>query len=207
MPKIDHLVYCVPDLDQAMDDFELLAGVRPVFGGYHANKGTKNALVRLGNHCYLELLAVDEENLAITGPRWMGIDLIQAPRLTRWAIHSANLAQDAAVLGRYHPEQGIVTGGQRQTAAGDVLTWQLSVPRAEPEIELIPFLIDWSNSAAHPADNLPQGCSLVEVTLYHPYPAKVAPTLELLGLEVELIEADEIAIIAALDTPQGRVIL
>ena len=88
--KIDHIVYAVPDLSAACDELEELLGVRPIFGGYHDSQGTKNALLNLGNQCYLELLAVDEANTKIEAPRWMGVDLIQHPRITRWAIKSDN---------------------------------------------------------------------------------------------------------------------
>jgi len=60
--KTDHIVYAVTNLEAAIDEFEKLSGLRPVFGGYHTTKGTKNALVNLGNECYLEILAIDEGN-------------------------------------------------------------------------------------------------------------------------------------------------
>jgi hypothetical protein len=54
-------------------------GVKPVIGGRHLLHGTKNALINLGNQCYLEILAKDEENPTFKGTRWMGIDLITQP--------------------------------------------------------------------------------------------------------------------------------
>ena len=60
--SIDHIVYCVQDLDAAMDWFEDQTGVRPEFGGYHTTQGTKNALVGLGEDRYLEFLAVDSKS-------------------------------------------------------------------------------------------------------------------------------------------------
>ncbi|MEL6718114.1 MAG: VOC family protein, partial [Bacteroidota bacterium] len=76
MQQLDHIVYAVPNLEEAINWFEENAGIQPVFGGYHTTQGTKNALLKIGAQCYLELLAVDKENKEIVSPRWMGIDLI-----------------------------------------------------------------------------------------------------------------------------------
>ena len=62
MRQIDHIVYTVPNLEKAMDWFTEISGIQPAFGGYHTTQGTKNAVVNLGNSCYLELLAADNEN-------------------------------------------------------------------------------------------------------------------------------------------------
>ena len=58
--KIDHIVYAVQDLSATMVQFEEKSGIKPIFGGFHKSFGTKNALVALGNGCYLELLAADD---------------------------------------------------------------------------------------------------------------------------------------------------
>jgi hypothetical protein len=79
-------------LEEAIAWFEEQAGVRPVVGGKHPTKGTKNALVNLGNKCYLELLAADCENTSFSGNRWMGVDTIETPTMTRWSLKSEHLA-------------------------------------------------------------------------------------------------------------------
>ena len=77
MKQLDHIVYAVPDLGAAVEEFEARTGIRPVFGGYHKDRGTKNALVSLGHKVYLEFLAIDAES-EVTPPRWMGIDLLKS---------------------------------------------------------------------------------------------------------------------------------
>lgn len=112
--KIDHIVYCVPDLEQAIDYFKNKLGITPVIGGRHLLRGTKNALLNLGDQCYLELLSIDYENKNIPPPRWMGIDLINEPKITRWAVQSEDVNSDQEILTQYSPDLGIVSEGQRK---------------------------------------------------------------------------------------------
>ena len=82
--EIDHIVYCVPDLENGIDYIEELLGIRPVFGGRHLSNGTKNALLNLGDNCYLEILAVDDESIVLDSFRKIlvvgsySVDQIQA---------------------------------------------------------------------------------------------------------------------------------
>ncbi|MEO1449754.1 MAG: VOC family protein [Bacteroidota bacterium] len=179
--QIDHIVYSVPDLDTACDELETQLGVRPVFGGRHLTQGTQNALLNLGQGIYLEILATDPENTQIAPPRWMGIDLITAPRITRWALKSDDLERDQKVLQPYHPQMGRIEGGQRQTSTGALLEWELIMPLPEPEIELVPFMVNWTHSAAHPTDSLPADCRLTGLQLAHPEPDRMQETLIKLG--------------------------
>jgi len=57
--KIDHIVLAVPNLEEGILWLEKKLGVRPAYGGQHLTEGTHNALLNLGNNCYLELLAID----------------------------------------------------------------------------------------------------------------------------------------------------
>lgn len=114
-------MYCIHDLETGCDYFEELLGVRPVFGGYHHMQGTKNALLNLGDGCYLELLAIDESNKDIKAPRWMGIDLLSAPKLTRWAVKSEDLESDSEILQTANREMGMIIKGARKAVDGSDL--------------------------------------------------------------------------------------
>jgi len=200
--KIDHIVYAVPDLEVAINEFEKLSGVRPVFGGYHTTKGTKNAIVNLGNDCYLEILAIDEGNVSVTPPRWMGIDFIKTPQLTRWSLKSNQLLQDSEILQKYHTEMGIIQGGQRKTNTGE-LTWEMILPLATPAVELAPFMTDWQHSAVHPTHNLPQECELVDLTFTHPNPAVIQSVFDELDVDIIVQKGEKAMIRANIQSPNG----
>ena len=205
--RLDHIVYSVFDLEAAMDHFENKLGFRPVFGGHHFTRGTKNALLYLGDSFYLELLAVDTQNTQIKPPRWMGVDFLTSPKITRWAVNSTDLVQDSMVLKKANPKMGDIQEGSRALANNTVLKWQLSMPLPEPEVELLPFLIDWRASAQHPSSTLEKRCSLVEFSATHPQPEQVRTTLESLGLPLSIDKGEEIRIWAVIKGPKGSITL
>ncbi|TXF89914.1 VOC family protein [Neolewinella aurantiaca] len=208
MRKTDHIVYTVPDLDAAVTRLETLLGVKPLIGGRHETQGTKNALVNLSDGAYLEILAADDTNTVIPPPRWMGVDVLSRPRVTRWAIKSDDLRSDAKILLAHNPELGKISAGSRQRPDGSTLRWELVLPAALPEVDVIPFMVDWSTSDIHPHDALPDmGCRIVEVQLYSPEPENVQPVLEQLGVEVVALPAKETMIKVVLNTPSGEVVL
>jgi len=153
--KIDHLVYCVHNLEEGINYFIDNYGIHPVIGGRHLNEGTKNAIINLGNKCYLEILAVDEENTKKAKNRWMGIDLLTSPKITRWAIKSTNLEEDKHALIRYNDQLGQVESGLRKRPNNTNLTWKLTKPLSHPEVEAVPFLVDWSGTDSYPTYGLP----------------------------------------------------
>ncbi|MEM0994372.1 MAG: VOC family protein [Bacteroidota bacterium] len=205
--KIDHIVYAVPNFAAALIDLETRLGVRPQFGGYHQLKGTKNALLHLGDQCYLEILAVDEDNLEIEAPRWMGVDLIESPKITRWSLKSLDSSEESALLKAYHPEMGQIVTGKRATATGDVLTWEMLLPLASPEVELLPFFTDWQDSSTHPTDNLEEQCQLLNIQFMHPEPAPIQVVFNRLGLSYSIQTAKVAQIQIEVASPNGRIII
>ena len=204
MDGLDHLVLAVPDLDAACEWFLNLTGIHPVYGGRHLDFGTHNALVGLGERCYLELIATDPA-AHITVPRWMAVDSVEQPMLTRWALASTQLSEKAAVLEQYEIGLGELRTGSRTLPSGRVLTWMLSLPKATPLVEVAPFLIDWSNSEAHAADALKTQARLLSLSLKHPQPQKIRGLLRQLAIEVDVTQHNTTKICASIETPRGRV--
>ena len=202
---IDHIVYAVPNLERACTDLESSLGVKPSFGGYHKTKGTMNALLNLGNLCYLEILAVDESNKTITSPRWMGVDLVEEPRITRWAIKSQNLKSDQELLQQYNPEMGEIFGGSRQTPSGDLLEWEMILPLANPEIELAPFMVNWAANSIHPTENLDAECLLVAIEFGHQTPDSSQGLFKKLSIDQSIKSAAEIEISIRIRTTSGDI--
>ncbi|MEM9548936.1 MAG: VOC family protein [Bacteroidota bacterium] len=205
--KIDHIVYCVPNLEEGMSYIEDLFGVAPIIGGKHLSKGTMNALLNLGDACYLEILAVDKDNKDFEGIRWMGIDSIHTPQIMRWALKSGNIDADHGTLSKYSAAHGIIEGGSRQTTDGRLLNWQMTLPTTAAEVDVLPFITDWSKSASHPTVTLDEHCYLRAIELFHPSPSQVQSILRDLDVNLNIRQGDKEQIVIHVDTPKGLKIL
>ncbi len=191
-----------------MNTFESLLGVRPLFGGNHQSFGTKNALINLDKGIYLELLAADETNTTASKPRWMGVDCLTKNQITRWALKSDSLRNDRETLKKYHSQMGDLKQGSRNNKQGTLLSWELLMPLADPEVEVVPFIIDWSKSERHPSDMLPNmNCSFVALTGTHPQPEIFTDLFKKLGFDLCIDKGEEPALKLQLESPCGRVIL
>src|SRR5437870_7643443 len=84
---LDHLVYAVPDVDEASDWLSRTTGVRPVPGGRHLGLGSRNALASLGDGAYLELVGPDPDQDVDLAAHPFGLAGLTEPRLVTWAVH------------------------------------------------------------------------------------------------------------------------
>src|SRR5712692_10259575 len=85
LSKVDHLVYATPDLAAGVERVERLLGGKAIPGGQHPGAGTRNALIRLGEAPYLEIIGPDPDQPKINIPRRFGIDELKDHRLVTWA--------------------------------------------------------------------------------------------------------------------------
>lgn len=163
--QIDHVIVATGDLETGIDRFEELTGVRPIFGGEHPGRGTRNALVALGPQVYLELLAPQE-----------GVDAIDdAPGLTElteftpwgWAASTTDLDATLALLRGSGYSIGDPMPGSRATPQGGLLEWRTGGAEEAAAIGG-PFLIEWSADSPHPATTSPSGCELKAFTVLTP---------------------------------------
>ena len=205
-PRLDHLVLATPDVDATVDALAAQLGVRAATGGRHPGLGTRNALLGLGERCYLEIVGPDEEQPRPDGPRWFGIDTLTAPWLATWCAAATDLAglRERAVAGGV-PIGEVRTGG-RVRPDGVQLSWEVTSPFTVLARGLVPFFIDWGASP-HPAESAPRGVTLRTLMAEHPEPDAVAGQFRVLGLEVPVHAAERPALVAELDTPNGQVIL
>lgn len=201
---LDHVIFGTPDLDATIAEVERRTGVRPVHGGSHTGRGTRNALFATGDGTYVELLAPDPaqppEALARIGPR-----VPETPRITTWAAKCDDLE---AAVARAH-DAGLDLGGveamSRARPDGHELHWRLTRTRMVAG-GLVPFLIDWGDTE-HPGLTAPAGCSVVAFRGEHPDPDLVRRYLAALDLDhvlhVERGDAPRLSL--TLSTPRGEV--
>jgi hypothetical protein len=211
-PYLDHIIWACADLEHGSRRFEALTGVQPRFGGVHASGLTHNALVGLGNRCYLEILAP-------VGPAGPGDDhwcrlarAAREPQLLTYCLRSARplpeLASSFDALG--WKNTGVASNG-RTTPEGVRLRWQWLAATAERFGLAFPFFIDWLDSP-HPAESLgaaqaESGILLQRFAVGHPQAAELHRTLAAVGSTVETYAADDVQFRLQLQTPLGPVLL
>jgi hypothetical protein len=202
--KVDHLVYATPDLAAGVAQVERLLGVKAVPGGQHPGGGTRNALIRLGEGSYLEIIGPDPDQPKPLRPRRFTIDELKAPRLVTWAAKGADLETIVENATKHGVDLGRVQSGSRNRPDGVLLSWRLTV---SPELTgdgIVPFFIDWGKTA-HPTANLPRDCSLVALRGVHPDAKRIQTQLFALGLKLRVDTGSPPAIIATIRTPRGDV--
>jgi hypothetical protein len=201
---VDHLVCATPDLDATVDSLSRLLGVRPTPGGRHSEEGTRNALIALGPGSYLEVLGPDPSQPDPPRPRWLGVDDVAGPRLTRWALKADDLARQVADAERAGISLGQVLSGGRTREDGAHLAWRLTDPRVVVADGIVPFLIDWG-ATPHPSQSASHGVTLVGLRAEHPAPERAQRLLEQLGISLDVREGVRAALIAMLRTPRGLI--
>ena len=73
------------------------------------------------------------------------------------------------------------------------------------EIDPIPFFIEWASDSTHPSKDAPAGCTIEDVRFEHPRADELAGALRAMGLEANVRTADQVRIVAMIQTRKGRV--
>jgi hypothetical protein len=80
------------------------------------------------------------------------------------------------------------------------------MPLPAPEVELVPFILDWSRTEKHPSDLLPNmNCSLVKLYGTHPNPEKYTAILKELDCDFHIKKEDTIQIKLLINCPNGMI--
>src|SRR6266404_171892 len=160
---LDHFILGCDDLDRGINFVESRTGVRAAFGGVHPGRGSRNALLKLGERRYLEILAPDPAQDRSLDP------LIRA-------------------LAAAHIETKPIFPGSRKRPDGEVLRWR-ALNLKDNRGGLLPFFIEWSADSAHPASDSPAGCELTSFAVIDLDPGSLRATFRTLQLEDVQVEA------------------
>lgn len=203
-PAADHLVYVVPDLGPAVRAVEDRLGVPFTPGGSHPGLGTRNVLLRLGPRIYLELLGPDPGQPRPPSGLWLAAGGGVRPSLANWCVRSDD--HHGLAAGPAGHLVGPVRSMSRARPSGDRIDWTLTMPHTPPPHGgIVPFFIDWGETA-HPCEDLPDhGVSLSALRGRHPDPAAVRADLGGLGVELA-VEAGPPSLHAELRTPAGTIV-
>ena len=202
LATLDHVILGVPDLERAVAEFQARTGVMPAIGGSHPGRGTRNALVSLGDGTYLEIIAPDPSQRS---DLQMVVQLRQLirPTLVGWAIGTG----DPARLKRRLEQSGIRTDqpepGGRITPDGTTLRWE-TFGAAGMDRDSDPFFIHWIDPASHPSRTAPEGCRLVKFTTRGPALAPLRRALLPLNLPVRTIVSRQQVMKLSIRCPKGR---
>jgi catechol 2,3-dioxygenase-like lactoylglutathione lyase family enzyme len=137
---IDHLMICVPDLDEGTAAYRRLGfNVHP--GGVHPGRGTHNAIAFFERD-YLEVMGLRDraEHIAAAGPAGGLLEFLERGGGLRYiAIQSDDLDADVAAMRRRGVDVTDASEGGRRTPGGVELRWKAS--RLGAAIELPMFFI------------------------------------------------------------------
>jgi hypothetical protein len=165
---------------------------------------THNALLRLGDSTYLEVIAPNPAALRLDGPRWFDLDRLSADQLPRLATWVARTDDIKATTTACHGEFGAIEPMSRGS-----LNWLITIPTQGALLAggVVPMLIEW-RTGKHPAAALEdKGCALRQLDLFHPNMDAVARILECLDIRPE-VAIHQLAtgmrpyLVAHIETPQ-----
>jgi hypothetical protein len=199
---LDHILLGCNDLDRGIQLVEEATGVRPAIGGVHPGRGTRNALLSLGERRYLEIIAPDSsQGPVVHFPQILGMT---EPRLIGWAVHPPDIA---AVAKQLRENQVAFTGpddGSRKRPDGRVLNWK-TINLADDRHGLLPFFIEWSADSVHPSKDAPAKCTLDYFEILSVDPEELAATLKRIGLDLPVQRSDKARLHALISGAKGDI--
>jgi Glyoxalase-like domain len=205
MLALDHLVVAAATLPEGVEHVERLLGVEMSPGGQHVFMGTHNAVLRLGDDCYLEVIAIDPSLPAPPRPRWFGLDdpelqasLAKSPRLIHWVARTDDIVAAQAMA----PDiLGPIVSASRGT-----LNWKITIPEngALPGDGAFPTVIEWPKGDHIAGKMVDRGCSLVQLIIVHPEAERFCESLNLsTDLQLRLQRGDTMHLSATVLTSTG----
>lgn len=197
---LDHIILGCSDLDKGIDFVHEGTGVRAAIGGVHPGRGTRNALLSLGERRYLEIIAPDPVQSEIA--HFPQIRSMTDPRLIGWAVHPPDIAAIAKQLRENKVEFTGPADGSRKRPDGLVLNWK-TINLADDRHGLLPFFIEWSADSVHPSKDAPAKCTLDYFEILSADPQELAATLKRVGIDFPVQRSDKTRLQAVITGPKG----
>src|SRR6267142_1600986 len=197
---LDHIILGCNDLDLGMELVEQNTGVRPAIGGVHPGRGTRNALLSLGERRYLEIIAPDPAQSEIA--HFPQIRSMTDPRLIGWAVHPPDISAVAKELRENKVEFTGPADGSRKRPDGRVLNWK-TINLADDRHGLLPFFIEWSADSVHPSKDAPARCTLDYFEILSAEPDELTSTLKRIGINFPVQRSDKGRLHAPTSGPKG----
>lgn len=203
---LDHIAVIAAELARGVEYVADVLGIRPGPGGQHPRMATHNQLLRLGDDCYLEVIAPDPAAAPPGHPRWFGLDELAAdasPRLAVWAARCDDIAATARAAAE--------DLGEIIPLARDALRWSMTVPR-DGRLVLggaAPALLQWHSGGPVAGRLAGAGCALRALDVGHPEPGRVDALLDAIGFERGAVRVSALPagasprLIAHIATPHG----
>ncbi|MDJ1469265.1 VOC family protein [Xanthocytophaga flava] len=176
----DHLIFGSYSLEDGVSFIYERLGVLPQKGGQHLMMGTHNAVVKLEDQTYLEVIAIDPSLSNPQRPRWFGMDTLQPgsePKLLTWVVRTNDIQ---GAVDRSTMQHGKIESLQR-----DSYQWQIAIPEngQMPLQGIAPTIIQWQGQT-HPAQLLsPSDLTLEAIEAWHPNATEVNEWLSQIGYQ------------------------
>ena len=199
---VDHLILGARDLDEGIRRFEERTGVRPMVGGEHPGRGTRNALVSLGPGLYIEILAPQAS--APDSGRVAELRTLTDLAPFGWAVFVRDVDAARRRLGDAGLALSEIQPGSRARPDGSLLQWK-TFDVEKPKIAGIPFFIRWGDGTTHPSQDSPVGCRLQRLRVATPDVAAMRRAFAALPLRVAAEAGPRAGLDITLECPKGTV--
>lgn len=198
---LDHIILGCNDLDLGMELVEQNTGVRPAIGGVHPGRGTRNALLSLGERRYLEIIAPDPAQQKIV--HFPQIREMKDPRLIGWAVHPPDITATAKLLRDNQIAFQGPDDGSRKRPDGRVLNWK-TINLADDRHGILPFFIEWSADSVHPSKDAPKKCDLNYFTVMGVDLAELSQIFKRIGVDAAVERSDKDRLRVHITGPKGE---
>ena len=198
---IDHIILASPNIEEGMDAFEVMSGIKPKICGGLAGLGVIAARVALDSRAYIEIIGPDPKR---SGP--LGAKLIDLEEGTLAPFHYAVRLSDLSELRDeyipnelgFEPDHLNMVGKDRDDEPAN---WEIMFMLGHFFGGLVPYYVNWGD-CVHPTNNIPIVGPLKSFTIRTPG-GKVFDVLK--DVENVTVESGEPSMELSIGTPKGTI--